>query len=292
MRQLSYIIDKQNEGKMIKEYLKNSHCYSTKALTRLKHFDDGILLNNAHARTIDILKEGDKLCLTFYDEDRPYIETSLTCQICYEDEDIIVYNKPPFMPCHTSRGHIDDTLANVYASYCHKKGLDAVFRPLNRLDKDTSGLVVCAKNAYCASRITGGFNKTYSAVVSNQLPLDEGTVDAPIIRENDRDIKRIVSRDGQRAVTHYRVRERFKNACLADFALETGRTHQIRVHMAYLGNALLGDRMYGEESELINRQALHCRKISFIHPVKSTLVSIEADFPEDINHAINILKDE
>lgn len=273
----------------IVDFLKNIHSYSSRAITKLKHNYDAIQLNGVHARTIDTMKTGDILNLKFYEKDRPYIETNLTCEIIYDDEDIICYNKPPFMPCHTSRGHIDDTLANVYATYCRKKGTEAVFRPLNRLDKDTSGIVICAKNQYSASRITGGFDKTYTAIVCGNMKNYTGTVNKPIIRENDKELKRIVSPDGQRAITHYKVVARAKDFDLVDFKLETGRTHQIRVHMAYIGHPLLGDTMYGEPSELIKRQALHCKSASFIHPITNEPLNLCANMQNDFKKILQML---
>ena len=286
MREIEYIIEEKNQGMRIVDFLKNIHKYSSRSITKLKHNYDAITLNGVHARSIDILNCGDKLHLKFYEIDRPYIETSLTCEIIYEDEDIIAYNKPPFMPCHTSRGHIDDTLANVYATYCRKKGIEAVFRPLNRLDKDTSGIVICAKNQYSASKITGGFDKTYTAIVCGNMYEYTGTVNKPIIRENDKELKRIVSPDGQKAITHYKVIARCDGYDLVDFKLETGRTHQIRVHMSYLGHPLLGDVMYGEPSELITRQALHCKQTRFTHPITNKEIIITADMHNDIKNVL------
>lgn len=289
MREIKYTIEEKYDGMRIVDFLKNIHSYSSRSITKLKHHYDAIQLNGVHARTIDPIKTGDIINLKFYEKDRPYIETSLTCEIIFEDEDIIAYNKPPFMPCHTSRGHIDDTLANVYATYCRKKGTEAVFRPLNRLDKDTSGIVICAKNQYTASRITGGFDKTYTAIVCGNMQEYTGTVNKPIIRENDKELKRIVSPDGQRAATHYKVIARAEGFDLVDFKLETGRTHQIRVHMSYIGHPLLGDTMYGKPSELINRQALHCKKTSFLHPLTNKPINLCANMQDDIKTVLEKL---
>ncbi|MEG1448965.1 MAG: RluA family pseudouridine synthase [Oscillospiraceae bacterium] len=289
MREIEYIIEDKFNSMRIVDFLKNIHGYSSRSITKLKQNYDAILLNGVHARAIDIMNVGDTLRLKFYEQDRPYIETNLTCDIVFEDEDIIAYNKPPFMPCHTSRGHIDDTLANVYATYCRKKGIEAVFRPLNRLDKDTSGIVICAKNQYTASKITGGFDKTYTAIVCGNLHEYTGTVNEPIIRENDMELKRIVSPDGQTAITHYKVVARANGYDLVDFKLETGRTHQIRVHMSHIGHPLLGDTMYGEPSEQIPRQALHCRETTFIHPMTNQVVVLSADMHIDIKNVLEKL---
>ena len=270
---------------MIEPFLKKIHKYSSRTIVKLKHYPEGIRLNGVHARTIDLLKENDDLCITFLDNDSNldnYIRCEIPVEVCYEDDDIMVYNKPPFMPCHQSIGHPADTLANVFANYCDKIGKKLMYRPLNRLDRDTTGAVLIAKNRFAAASITGGFNKVYRAIICGVPEQLEGRIDLPIRREAEEEMRRIVAEDGQRAITNYKVISHNQNYSLVDFTLETGRTHQIRVHMSHIGYPLIGDPMYGEESPLINRQALHCAKIEFKQPVSGEDLSINCPLPEDM----------
>lgn len=285
MREIHYLIAAEDAGSAIEPFLKKNHGYSSRTIVKLKHYPEGIRLNGVHARTIDILKEGDDLCITFLDNDNNldnYIRCDIPVEICYEDEDLLVYNKPPFMPCHQSIGHPADTLANVFAAHCDKLGKMMMYRPLNRLDRDTTGAVVIGKTRFSAASITGGFHKVYRAIVCGVPEPREGRIDLPIRREFPEEMRRIVADDGQRAVTNYRVLAENGEYSLVDFTLETGRTHQIRVHMSHIGYPLIGDPMYGEVSELIDRQALHCAVVGFEHPVSREWMEISCPLPEDM----------
>lgn len=285
MREIHYSITAQEAGLAIEPYLKKAHGYSTRTITKLKHYPEGIRLNGVHARTIDLMKEGDDLCITFLDGDSNldnYIRSNIPVEICYEDDDVIVYNKPPFMPCHQSCGHAADTLANVFASHCDRLGQMLMYRPLNRLDRDTTGAVLIAKNRFAAASITGGFHKLYRAIVCGVPEPREGRIDLPIRREFPEEMRRIVAEDGQQSITNYKVLADNGEYSLVDFVLETGRTHQIRVHMSHIGYPLIGDPMYGTVSEKINRQALHCARVSFEHPVSRKALEIDCPLPEDM----------
>ncbi len=285
MREIHYHITAEDAGSAIEPFLKKNHGYSSRTIVKLKHYPEGIRLNGVHARTIDILKEGDDLCITFLDNDNNldnYIRCDIPVEICYEDADVMVYNKPPFMPCHQSIGHAADTLANVFAAHCDKLGQMLMYRPLNRLDRDTTGAVVIAKTRFAAASITGGFHKVYRAIVCGVPEPREGRIDLPIRREFPEEMRRIVAEDGQRAVTNYKVISDNGAYSLVDFTLETGRTHQIRVHMSHIGYPLIGDPMYGESSELIGRQALHCAVIGFEHPVDRKPLEVHCTMPKDM----------
>ena len=286
MRTLRYQIAPEYEGMNVERYLKQQHGYSSRTIVKLKHYEQGMRLNGAHTRTIDLLHAGDVLEITFLDSEEHgvehFIRSNRQVEIAYEDDDLLVFNKPADMPCHQSCGHAADTLANVFAAHCDQLGMDLMYRPLNRLDRDTSGAVLIAKNRFAAASVTNNFHKTYQAILDGVPPQSEGRVDAPIRRELPEEMRRIVSPDGQRAITNYRVLAVQDGYSLVDFVLETGRTHQIRVHMAHLGCPVLGDSMYGRKSEMIARQALHCRYIAFTQPVSRQPVGVSCTMPEDM----------
>lgn len=286
MRTLRYQIAPEHEGMNVERYLKQQHGYSSRTIVKLKHYEQGMRLNGAHTRTIDLLHAGDVLEITFLDSEEHgvehFIRSNRQVEIAYEDDDLLVFNKPADMPCHQSCGHAADTLANVFAAHCDQLGMDLMYRPLNRLDRDTSGAVLIAKNRFAAASVTNNFHKTYRAILDGVPPQSEGRVDAPIRREFPEEMRRIVSPDGQRAITNYRVLAVQDGYSLVDFVLETGRTHQIRVHMAHLGCPVLGDSMYGRKSEMIARQALHCRYIAFTQPVSRQPVGVSCTMPEDM----------
>ena len=290
MRTITYSITPAHAGMSVERYLKQQHGYSTRTLVKLKHYPQGLQLNGRHVRTIDLLQAGDTLAVTFLDSQEHgvehFIRSNRRVEIPYEDDDLLVFNKPADMPCHQSCGHAADTLANVFAAHCDHLGLDLMYRPLNRLDRDTSGAVLVAKNRFAAAKVTNNFHKTYQAILLGCPPQPQGRVDAPIRREFPEEMRRIVAPDGQRAVTNYRVLAQGtvegQLLSLVDFVLETGRTHQIRVHMAHLGCPVLGDELYGQKSELIPRQALHCRHIAFPQPVTGQEIRVDCPLPADM----------
>ena len=286
MRTLRYEITPEHEGMNVERYLKQVHGYSSRTIVKLKHYEQGMYLNGKHTRTIDLLKTGDVLEITFLDSQEHgvehFIRSNRQVEVAYEDSDLVVFNKPSGMPCHQSCGHAADTLANVFAAHCDRLGMDLMYRPLNRLDRDTSGAVLVAKNRFAAATVTNNFHKTYQAILEGVPPMQQGRVDAPIRREFPEEMRRIVSPDGQRAVTNYRVLAQKEGLSLVDFVLETGRTHQIRVHMAHLGCPVLGDEMYGHKSERIGRQALHCRMISFPQPVTREEITVHCPLMPDM----------
>ena len=290
MRTITYSITPAHAGMSVERYLKQQHGYSTRTLVKLKHYPQGLQLNGRHVRTVDLLQAGDTLAVTFLDSQEHgvehFIRSNRRVEIPYEDDDLLVFNKPADMPCHQSCGHAADTLANVFAAHCDHLGLDLMYRPLNRLDRDTSGAVLVAKNRFAAAKVTNNFHKTYQAILLGCPPQPQGRVDAPIRREFPEEMRRIVAPDGQRAVTNYRVLAQGtvegQPLSLVDFVLETGRTHQIRVHMAHLGCPVLGDELYGQKSELIPRQALHCRHIAFPQPVTGQEIRVDCPLPADM----------
>lgn len=287
MREYTYHIGSEDAGKSIGEYLKRRLFYSSRTLTKLRQSPVGIRLGEEkrHARTVDTLRAGDTLHIALEESEKEILPSRQSAGILFEDDDILIYNKPPGMPTHTSCGHAADTLENVWAAHCIRAGAPvSSMRALNRLDRGTSGCVLTAKNRHVASRLRDRFDKTYCALVHGKLT-ESGSVDAPIWRPDPVDLRRTVDARGQRAVTEYNVIAAGESYSFLSFRLLTGRTHQIRVHMASLGHPVAGDALYGGDGALIARQALHCLSMSFEHPVTGKPVSVAAPFPDDLRAA-------
>ncbi len=280
-RTLCYVIDQTHDGMKLERFLMAEQGFSRRTIRSLKQTPDYVQRNGVHIRMVDPIFAGDRIAVTLADKTATTTPSDIKVPIVYEDEDLIIYNKPPFLATHPSKLHQTDTLANAYAAYM---GDSAVFRPVYRLDRDTDGLCVCAKNTHAAAVLAGNIQKTYTALVCGTVEQDEGVVDAPIVQLVPHQMKRGVRADGQRAVTHYRVKSRGTHYTLLELSLETGRTHQIRVHMAYIGHPLAGDTMYGTGGAP-GRQALTCSQVHFIHPISGKSI----DFCIEMNKTWAIL---
>lgn len=291
MRELEYIVEDYFEGKKLISFLRGHVKISVRLLRSLKRVDGGIKVNGNHARTIDIIHAGDKVTLTIHEDENSSIPIDYPLSVIYEDEDVLVLDKPAMLPMHESHNHQGDTLANAVSGYLKKQGKSLTFRAVGRLDKGTSGLVICALNSHAAARLSGSFEKTYYAISTGHYE-GTGTIDKPIYRPDPIKTYRTADDRGDRAVTHYEVLESGENYSLHRINLETGRTHQIRVHFAYLGTPLYGDKMYGEEHPIIGRQALHCGKVVFDHPVTKERLELEAPLPEDMANLLDSLRND
>lgn len=263
-----------SEDNMTALDLLRSRGFSRRMVTSLKQ-SGGLTRAGEILRSVDRVRAGETIRVVMEDSEGVVPNGSIRVAIAYEDEDIIIYDKPPFLAVHPSIRHYDDTLANAFAA----RFPDITFRPINRLDRDTSGLCVCAKNRLAAAGLTD-MKKVYFAVVMGDVE-QSGTVDLPIARERDSIIKRIVRADGKPAVTRFEPIERVNGRTLLKLRLETGRTHQIRVHMSHIGYPLCGDGLYGGDAS-ISRQALHCGETEFIHPITGKTISVSAPLPDDI----------
>ena len=284
-RIFEYKTDEKYAGRDIKYVLKNKFLMSNALITALKKTEYGITVNEKHEFVNYVLRAGDVLKIVIEEEASENIEP-VFCElkILYEDEDFLAVDKRYNMPTHTSIGHHTDTLANAVLYYLNQNGEEHTFHAVTRLDKDTSGVVLIAKNRYAHDLISnilrqGKLEKTYMAIVCGKL-LGEGIIDKRIKRESESIIKRMVCDDGQEAITHFKSIKNFKNHTLVELKPKTGRTHQLRVHMAYKGHPLSGDDLYGGD-DAVKRQMLHCRSLKFIHPITRKEVEISAELPED-----------
>ena len=241
-----------------------------------------IYLNDKVCDTRDIANIGDTISVDLsYDEDNSNIlQTKMDLDIIYEDDAILILNKPSGISTHPSILHFEDSLSNGVKYYFDSIGLQKKIRPVNRLDLHTSGLIIFAKNEYIQECLikqmeNNSFKKEYYAIVIGHLENKKGTIDKPIARKQNSIIERCIDENGKRAITHYEVIKEFDDYSLVKCTLETGRTHQIRVHFASINHPLLGDSLYGEKSDFTDGQALTCTKLSFIHPVSKKNVEFE-----------------
>ncbi len=277
-RIINFTIDDEFDGKKVIHYLRGKAKLSCRTVNMLKRVENGITLNGKHIRTIDLMKKGDVLTVSIPDEECELEKISAPLDILYEDEDLLIINKSPYMAMHPTHNHQGDTLANAVAAYLNGSG---AFRAIGRLDKGTSGIVVCAKNRHCASRLSGNIKKEYFAVVTGRYE-GKGTINVPIYRPDPMKTLRACGEQGDEAITHWEAIKSGDSLSLLKIHLETGRTHQIRVHFAHLGTPLAGDTMYGEALGDIKHQLLHCGKVSFVHPVTGVEMSIEALMPDEM----------
>ena len=283
---LNYIVEENCKYTNINQILINEFNISSRLrnkLIRLHH----IYKNSIVADTRDSINLNNLITIDFdYEEDTSNIvPTKMKLDIIYEDEWLIVINKSAGIPVHPSMLHYTDSLSNGIRFYFDSIGLKKKIRPVNRLDLNTSGLVVFAKCEYIQEQLsaqmqTNDFKKEYICLVEGHLNEKSGIIDLPISRKPGSIIERCVSPDGQKSITKFTVLKEFDNYSLVKCILKTGRTHQIRVHFSYIGHPLLGDTLYGHSSNLINRQALHSYRISFIHPVTKHVLSFETPVPE------------
>lgn len=288
-RIITYTIDSASAGLRIEQYLRRRG-YSYQNLTQLKKMRESILINGVWSYMRTAVKNGDILTVHIQEpESSPNIPpVKLPLDIVYEDEDIVVVNKPAGMPVHPSLNNYENSLANGLMYYYQEQGKPFIFRCTNRLDRDTSGLTVVAKHMVSSSILSSmgmrhEITREYLAIVRGALNPSEGTIDAPIGRTGSSLIKRKIDfENGERAVTHYRVVEEQNGHSLISLILETGRTHQIRVHMKYIGHPLVGDYLYNPDMEYIDRQALHSHRLSFTHPVTGEKMEFTAPLPADM----------
>ncbi len=294
-RTLCYHITGENSNETILQFLKNKG-YSSSNVVALKKIEKSILVNGTWEHVNYRLTPGDVLTIHYQEETSSdtILPSNLPIDIVYEDEDILVVNKPAGMPVHPSQNHYEGTLANALMHYYTEKGETFTFRCVNRLDRDTTGLVLLAKHAISAGILSVSMqnreiHRTYLALTEGIFSEQYGTIDAPIARKGESIIEREVNFEtGEKAVTHYEVVSTCPNHnyTLLSIHLETGRTHQIRVHMQYIGHPLIGDTLYPSDCFNIQRQALHSSRLSFSHPITGELMNFEAPMPNDMSRLL------
>jgi 23S rRNA pseudouridine1911/1915/1917 synthase len=284
---LNYSVKKDEEG-LLREFLLQHKSISRKSLSKIKF--GGVLQVNGQEVTVRAnVKCGDRVEVVFpMEEGSPYlVPENIPLDILYEDDHILVINKPAHLCVHPTFSQKSGTLANGVMYHWQKKGWQRTFHAVNRLDKDTSGLVLLAQSRFSHQQLSiqqknKQLERRYYAWVHGRVEQEEGIIEAPIGRKSDSIITREVRSDGQYARTYYRVMKRFPTYTWVELKLETGRTHQIRVHLSYMGHPLLGDDMYGGERHLISRQALHAYYTCFKHPHTGKMITFQASLPQDL----------
>ena len=292
-RTIEYQIEESADGLRIEQFLRRRG-YSGQNLTEIKRMPKSILVNGEHYYMRQKLHTGDqlKVCIKETDCSEKIPPVEIPLDIVYEDEDIIVINKPAGMPIHPSLNHYTNSMANALAWYYQKQNKPFIFRCCNRLDRDTSGLTVVAKHLVSGNILSAmvyrrEIHREYLAIVRGQVTPESGTINAPLARKPGTIIERTVDWEhGETAITHYRVVEEKNGHSLVSLKLETGRTHQIRIHMKHLGYPLIGDYLYNPDMEYITRQALHSHRLCFPHPITGKMLEFTAPLPTDMQNVL------
>lgn len=284
-----YEVTSKGEGSKIRDYLKYEENLSSRFI-KGSAMDRRLWVNGEKVKLNYVLKEGDiiKINIEKY-ESQDIPPENLNIQVVYEDDDLLIVNKPPFMVVHPTKMHQSGTLANGIIHHFRAKGDNSIVRLVSRLDRDTSGLIMVAKNQFSHMNLAKSMEKneikkSYISIVHGNMPKVEGTIDEPIGRVENDTIRRGVVADGQRSITHYKVIDTFEEGQLLELVLETGRTHQIRVHLSHCGHPIYGDSLYSEYNDeaLINRQALHAYGLSLPHPRSGNILTFKIEIPEDM----------
>ncbi len=294
---LKYFIKDEGSGTKIREYLKIKLNISSRFIKKAA-LERRIWVNGIPVKMNYILKSEDTIEIDLHRaETQNIVPEKMDLSIVYEDDDVVVVNKQPGIVVHPTKRYQEGTLANGLLYYFKEKGEDCIVRLVNRLDMDTSGLVLIAKNQFAHMSLArdmklDSFKKGYIAVAMGNLEKKKGTIDLPIYRTGGDSINRVIDERGQKSITHYEVEESLNSGDIIKLELETGRTHQIRVHLSAIGHPIYGDTLYGGDNKIIKRQALHAYKLSFPHPRTGNVVELEINIPKDIKDLITELKKE
>ncbi len=282
----SFSVTAEHDGSDVRTFLRKACGITARSMTILKYGEGGIYRNGALLKAHDTVRTGDILTLRLPPEKNEIVPVKGELHILFEDEYLLVVDKPAHMPVHPTKSHQLDTLANIVADYQMRREESCVFRALNRLDKDTSGCVMLAKDRLSYALVKDSVKKTYIAVCEGRIEKD-GTVDLPIGMAEGSKIIRAVDENGASAVTHYKPIKSTENHTVVQLWLETGRTHQIRCHMSAIGHPLAGDELYGGSRRFLDRQALHCDSVGLIHPFTKAEHCLHSALPDDMKNIIN-----
>ncbi len=282
---LTFTVPPEYDGTTVQTFLRQGQGFSWRMVVRLKHTENGITVNGEQRRSIDPIAAGDRMVLNL-PEDMIRVEpVDMPLSVIYEDDTLLVVDKPPYLAVHPSAFKPEPTLANAVVGYYQRQGVSHAFRPTNRLDRNTSGLLLTAKNSHIAYALAHKVEKTYLAIVLGRLE-GAGVIDQPIRIKDGCCITREVGEGGKKSVTHYEALATDGEVSLVRLRLETGRTHQIRVHMSWLGFPLAGDTMYGTDETVMPRHALHCAEMRFVHPLTGETVSLHSPLPSDMRQCL------
>ena len=280
----------EEDGKTLEDFLLEQDISSR--LFRRVYKSKNIFVNGILKNKNEILNIDDIVSIIIEDEIDNTLPQNIPLDIIYEDMDILALNKPPFIVVHPTKSHQENTLSNGIAYYFKENNIKRKIRLVNRLDMNTSGILLVAKSSFAHQQMALQFEnneveKRYMAVVDGVVEKDSGIIDLPIGREEEKSIKKIVTSNGKEAITKYKVIERYNNKTLLDVELVTGRSHQIRVHLNHIGHPIIGDTLYFEPSEHINRQALHAYYLKIKQPRTHKEIELKAKLPNDIEKLIN-----
>jgi 23S rRNA pseudouridine1911/1915/1917 synthase len=295
MDNMMELIADNYEKQNIKDYLEKHCSLSSRRVKKLLK-EKKISINGKTAYFDNYVSKGDKITLDLIDTGKDSIvPENIPIDIIYEDEYLLATNKPAGMLVHPTKNHASGTLSNGIKHYFLEKGLNIPVRLVNRIDRDTSGIVVAAKSgeahaALAAQLEKESSEKLYIAIVEGIVNSAKGIINKPIGVDEENPIRKAVRADGQPSITEYEVLEQFSKAACLRLKLITGRTHQIRVHLSSLGHSIFGDMLYGGNMNFIQRQALHAERLKFVHPFTEAVVELKACMPKDMQELISILK--
>lgn len=281
MRVITYTVPEKYDSATVQTFLRRGCGVSARLLAKLKRVERGITADDEPVRSIDRLHKGQTVALRLPEDTIRLEPAELPLSVVYEDEDVLVVDKPPYLAVHPSAGHDEPTLAAAVVAHYEQGGTPLAFRPVNRLDRNTSGLLLAAKNAHAAHLLSGNVQKEYLAVVLGRLE-GSGVIEQPIRIKPGYGITREVGEGGKYCLTRWKSLAADDGISLLKVVIETGRTHQIRVHMAWLGHPLAGDTMYGNDTVTLSRHALHCSSMRFTHPVSGRITELSSPLPEDM----------